>query len=746
MKQVIILKFILKAKWFILAAWLVVIAALLFTAPNLAALVRDQGQANVPPGYSSSTANKLLDEMHKQKGTGDTSSVALVFYDKKGLSHSDIKEVKHAVTELKNKKEKLGITTLTNSFDSPDLKNQLVSENGKTILVSIEMETGDKQPSDVTEALYKAIDDVQVDHYYTSSWMIDEDMVTSTQNGLHKTEWITLVFILVVLFIVFRSIVAPIVPLITVGFSFLVSQSIVAFLAKFFHFPLSNFTQIFLVAVLFGIGTDYCILLLSRFKEELLNHETTSEAIVATYRNAGRTVFFSGLAVMIGFASIGFSTFSIYQSAVGVAIGIIALIAALLTVVPFFMAVLGTKLFWPAKGSLEHKQSKLWGHAGRFAIGRSFIALLIVALITVPFLFKYSGDLSFNTLSEIGGNYKSVEGFNIISDNFGPGESMPTTIVIKNDDKLNTQKGLMTIEAISREVEKVPGVETVRSVTRPTGDPLKNFLVPYQAKSLSSGIQSAQDAVDKIGAGLSDASNQLAKSKPQLNQATDGLQQLIEGTSSLKNGVNKLGEGIGILENGLNSGAAGAKDLKKGLAQSEQGARQLAAESERLLSGYKQISNQLNKLTGHYKQVESSLGKLASGLGSVEQNLNSLGQKHPEIKNDPDYKAAVSRVNSLQSNTEDLQTNMQKLNSGLAQLTDQLDQANSGLSQLSQGQKSLSVGLNKLVNGMEKLQEGISNAAQGAGRIHSNIPSLTSGLNSLQNGQEDIKQGLFTAH
>ncbi len=735
------MKFILKTKWFILAAWVVVIAVLLITAPNLADLVRNKGQANVPAGYSSSTAQKMLDEMHKQNGTGDTSSVALVFNDKKGLSKSEINDVKHAVKELKDKKDKLGITSITNSFDQPDLKNELVSSNGKTILVSINMTKGNKQAGDITRSLYKAIDDVHVDHYYTSSWMIDEDMVTSTQNGLHKTEWITIVFILVVLFVVFRSIVAPIVPLITVGFSFLVSQAIVAFLAKSFNFPLSNFTQIFLVAVLFGIGTDYCILLLSRFKEELPKYETTSEAIVATYKNAGRTVFFSGLAVLIGFATIGLSTFSIYQSAVGVAIGIIALIAALLTVVPFFMAVLGTRLFWPAKGSLEHKQSRFWGAIGRFSLARSFIALLIVAIIVVPFLFKYNGDLSFNTLNEIGGNYKSVEGFNIISDNFGPGESMPTTIVIKNDDKLNTEKGLMTIEAISREVKKVPGVKTVRSVTRPTGAPIKDFLVPYQAKSLNNGIQSAQDAVDKIGAGLSDASNKLAKSKPQLKQATDGLQSLINGTSSLKSGVNKLGDGIGKLANALSSSSSGAKDLQNGLAKSQQGASNLASQSQKLLNGYDQISNQLSQLTTKYQQVEKGLGQLNEGLGAVRQNLAGLGKDHPEITNDQNYKQAVNRVNTLQSSSDNLQASMKQLNSGLNQLTNKLNQANNGLSQLAKGQSSLADGLDKLVNGMAKLQSSLAQEAQGGDKLHNSVPSVESGLDNLQQGQENIKQG-----
>lgn len=119
-----------------------------------------------------------------------------------------------------------------------------------------------------------------------------------------------------------------------------------------------------MVAVMFGIGTDYCILLLSRFKEEVPRHEHIGDAIAATYRTAGKTVLFSGLAVLVGFTAIGLSTFILYRSAVAVAIGIAVMLIALVTIVPFFMFVLGTRIFWPSRNSsLEHKESRTWGRS-----------------------------------------------------------------------------------------------------------------------------------------------------------------------------------------------------------------------------------------------------------------------------------------------------------------------------------------------------------------------------------------------
>ena len=224
-------------------------------------------------------------------------------------------------------------------------------------MVALQVSGGQEAVKELPQKVNQVLEGVQADHYLTSEGLINEDTIVSSEEGLKKTEYITVVFILLILFVVFRSFVAPFVPLLTVGLSYIVSQSVVSFLVDQFNFPISTFTQIFMVAVMFGIGTDYCILLISRFKEELTTSEDTKTAIIETYRKAGGTVIYSGLAVFVGFAAIGLSKFILYKSAVAVAIGIAVMLLALVTVVPFFMAVLGKKLFWPSRGKLEHSET-----------------------------------------------------------------------------------------------------------------------------------------------------------------------------------------------------------------------------------------------------------------------------------------------------------------------------------------------------------------------------------------------------
>lgn len=732
---------ILKFRWLVLALWLVAAAALMLSAPNMEELVREKGQVMVPEGYSSTIASDLEKEIGGDNAAGGMATV-LVFHKDGGLSDAELADVKKGVDKLKNAGESIGVLSVTSHFDAEQLKAQMLSEDGSTVLTLVNVEAGDRELAELRDGLYDAISDVKVEHYYTGNWLISEDVVQSSQEGLKKTEFITLGFILIILFLVFRSAVAPIVPLLAVGFTYLVTQSIVAYLVKYLDFPLSNFTQIFLVAVLFGIGTDYCILLISRFKEELAHRGgNKTEAILHTYRTAGRTVFFSGLAVLVGFAAIGFSTFVLYRSAVAVAVGVAVLLIALFTVVPFFMAVLGPKLFWPAKGSLEHKQSKLWGSVGKFSLKRPLWALLILAVIIVPFLVSYKGNISFNSLDEIGDKYDSVKAFNIISDSFGPGDSLPTTVVVKTDKPLDTPEGLATLEQVTRELAKTNGVKTVRSATRPTGDVMEQFLVSDQVLTLEDGLGQSGSGLGEISSGLSEASSALNENGPKLNEAVKGAGKLVDGTNELKSGVEQLGTGLKQIQKGLVEGSAGAKELTAGLKQAQASAEQLEAASRKLLASYEQLGGGLGQLTGAYRAIATEQTKLAEGLTGVNQGLSGLQETYPDLKDDDKFQQALSTLTELQKGAAGIGGQLTQLNEKLGGISTGMQQANAGYEQAAGGQKALADGLGKLASGLAELQTGIASAAAGQGQIVSKLPGVTQGFTELSNGQKKLQAG-----
>jgi len=733
---------ILKGKWIVLVFWIAAIVGLFMVAPNMGDLVREKGQVSVPDTFSSAKATEIMDEIQSQKNQGDQSSVALVFHSSKKLTDEEKKEAENAVKKLEADKEKLGITEILSSFTDDSLKDQLVSDDGKTILASLKVSWNDREAEEVSNALYDELEEFKVDHYYTSNWMIDQDLTTSSEEGLKKTEGITVVFILAVLLIVFRSVIAPFIPLVTVGLSYLASQSIVSILVDKFDFPISNYTQIFLVAVLFGIGTDYCILLLSRFKEEMMHRESVAESIVETYRNAGRTVLFSGIAVMIGFAAIGFSQFKLYQSASAVAVGVALLLVALFTVVPAIMVLLGKKIFWPSKGSAEHGDSKIWAIAGRFSIKRPLIALAIVAAITVPFLVTYDGTLSFNSLDEIGDDAPSIKAFNAIADSFGPGESMTTTITIKNDEEMDSIEYLGLAENISKELEKVDLVKDIRSVTRPTGEPIEDLYISKQAETLEEGLGEGKDGIDQISEGLHEAGDQLSKSEPQLNNATSGINDLIKGTNEIKTNLGTIQTNLAKIEDGIRQGSVGSDDIKAGLEAAKSGAEQLLAGQQKLLAGYEEIGTNLGSILSGYSEIEDNLKGFSSTLAEInETTFTELENEYQEIGVNSDYINIKTALLTARQAVPGLLSGITELNGHLSDLQKEVNKGYGEYEKAISGQPSLTTGLEQLIAGIEQQQAGLNQLADGQGQIVDNMPKLTGGLTSISDGQKQLLDG-----
>lgn len=738
------MKGLLKWKWLVLLIWLVGGVALSFTSPDLGELVREKGQVSIPEGYSSSIASQILAEVQGEKdGHTTLSSAVLVFYREEGLSEADQEEIKLALKNLKAKQGELGIHELISPWENSELKEQLLSADQTTLLVPLTLKLEDRSVKELGTSIYEALQSVSVSHYLTGNTFIQEDLADSAQAGVKKTELITLVFILVVMLAVFRSPITPLVPLITIGITYLAAQSIVAYLAEWVDFPLSNFTQIFLVAVLFGLGTDYCILLLSRFKEELGKHKVQQEAVLATYATAGKTVWFSGLAVLVGFAAVGLSTFKLYQSAAAVAIGIAILLVALSTLVPVFMALLGPKLFWPVRGSLEHRPSKLWLAAGRFALTRPLLSLLIVALVTLPILWTYDGTLSFDMTEEIGEEYPSVKGFKIISSNFEPGEAMPSKVIVKDEKgkDLAQQDYLALVEKISRSLAQLDGVAKVRSATWPTGEPVEQFLVSSQAAELADGLSQGQEGIEQIGSGLSTAQKELLAKTPELKKATVGIAQLVNGTQALEDGVNQLRNGLTRLAQGVEKGAKGAGEIKAGMQTMAAEAEKLVQGTNELLQAYQRIESGLSSIVTHFEQLKGGLEELIGQLKVISASLNQLEGRHPSLAQDEEFQRTKLVAAALAQEGEKLVQGLAELNGALVQIEQGLVQANSGLKEVAAGQKALVDGMDQMIDGLNQLEKGLYQGAEGQKAIAGKLPEMASGLKAVYSGQKELLAG-----
>lgn len=602
------MKTILKFRWPIFIVLLGLAIGLLFVAPDLAKQAEEAGSFQLADDADSQKAADIL-----EKAGASEDTLSLVYDFEKAVSEKDKKAVQATAKEI----EDLGkpVTAVMDPFENEEIEDQLVSEDKQTVLVPITVDGSEEAIIELSEKIRSEMLPKDTTVYLTGEAIINNDVNESAQEGLKKTEVITVVLIFALLLIVFRSIVTPIVPLIAVGITYLLSQSLVAFFVDWFGFPVSNYTQIFLVAILFGLGTDYCILLLSRYKEELIEGHEIQEAIINTYKTAGRTLIISSLAVFIGFAAIGFADFPIFKSAVAVAVGIAVLILVLFTVVPLFMMLLKDKLFWPAKQATTHNDSKLWICFSRLSVSRPLLSMAIVAVITVPLLLTYDNDLSFNTVDEIDQSKESVKGLNLISEGFGKGDSLPVQVILKDDQSIVDEKDVPYLETISRNLEKVDGVKSVRTITRPTGEQIDDLNVDKQLGLISDGLKEANDGINSVQGGLGQVEgglNDAASQLPSGSEASSGG----AGLRQAAQGIGQINDQLGQIAGGLSQGMPAA--------QAAGGLNALTAELGK-------VSASLNGAAGQLEGSGSQIGALSGGLGELEKGVTASKDGLTEI-------------------------------------------------------------------------------------------------------------------
>ena len=639
-----------------LVAWIAILLIAIFSLPDVDALTRQHSEISLPEDVQSSIATNI--ESKWGHGQDNTYVVGVVFNKKHGkLTSSDKEKIDNTIRFLKDNKKKLGIKSMMTPNDNYATKAQLISKDKTTEIVQLNIANDHSTVSNVNKALTKAVKTSGIRTYVTGVRILEDDFSASVQEGIKKTELITIFFIFIVLVIVFKSPIVPIISLLTVGVSFITSFSIVTNLVEKFNFPFSNFTQVFMVIVLFGIGTDYNILLYDKFKENLSkgmsNHDATNDAL----RKAGKTILYSGSSILIGFSALGLAKFSIYQSAVGVAVGVAVLLVVLLTLNPFFMAVLGKKLFWPVKNFEVESNSKLWHALSKGSLTHPIIYLVVMAVVVLPFCLFYSNNLNYNDADEISDSTPSKAGLLLLQDHFSEGTPEYSTLYIQSGHKLDNEKSLKEIDQLVKKIQADPDVKFASSVTEPNGKSIKRLYVDNQLGTVNSGVNTARNGLGT----LSNGSKQITNGAVQLQ---NGANQLSNGTGRLQSGANQLQAGAGRLQTGANQLASGTNRLQTGANALRAGTMQLATGAGRLESGTLnlqqgavQLENGTIKLVNGAVSLQSGTASLQDGTSQLANGLNQLNaQLNQKIP------ASNSQIGAMKGQVAELQTNLSKLN------------------------------------------------------------------------------------
>ncbi len=686
----------LKNHVFSLIAWVLILIISIFALPNIKELTNAHSDITLPSNVQSNVAQSIKNNWGAKKK--NTYEVALVFNKKHGkLTEADKAAINNTLDKFTNDKHKYGIKDSLLPDSNIATRKKLQSKDDTTWVAQFNIAKSHGTIEEVYNQMNRDAKTQGLRTYVTGADILQHDFSASIQQGIKKTEAITVVFIFIVLVIVFKSPIVPLISLLTVGVSFLTSFSIVTNLVEHANFPFSNFTQVFMVIVLFGIGTDYNILLYDKFKENLGKGMDKYKALHDALFKAGKTILYSGSSILIGFTALSLAKFSVYQSAVGVAVGVAVLLVVLLTLNPFFMAVLGKKMFWPVKKFTGESDDKLWHGISASTLKHPIIYLIVLAVVVVPFMLMYSGHLNYDDTDEIADSVPSKQGLLVVQKHFSEGMAEPSYLYIKSKHRLDNEENLKLIDQLTKQLQNSKDVSFATSVTQPYGEPIDMLYVNNQLNTVNDGVDQARSGLGKLSKG----SNKVANGA---NSLKDGADQLQDGTSRLQSGAQQLVGGTSRLQNG----------------------------AQQLQSGAVRLQNGSNQLVSGATRLETGAGRLASGTHALQSGASSLQSGANKLQNG---------ANSLQAGTKTLQNGTQQMANQLQQLSTQLS------NQLSGSNKQQ---LAALQTALPQINSGIQQLNQAVGGIDvAQIKGLTEQLNGLQSkageAQAQAKKAAETA-
>jgi RND superfamily putative drug exporter len=278
---------------------------------------------------------------------------------------------------------------------------------------------------------------------------------TKIADDLKLSEAISIPLTFIFLVFVFGSLVASAMPLL-VGVSAILGSLLVMYLLTLFT-GVSVFALNLITGLGLGLGIDYSLLMVNRFREELHAGKSVEEAVRKTVSTAGKTVFYSGLTIVITLASLMLFPLMFLKSFgyAGVTVVIMAVLGSLFAL-PALLAILGTRINKAVvrKGAITPKQEGRWAQTARFVMRRP-VAVVTLSLILLTVLAAPIKDIVFTQVDSrvLPASNPAAAASQIISERFPGQEGNPIEIVVPNGAQITSQ-----IDKFTSEVAKVDGI------------------------------------------------------------------------------------------------------------------------------------------------------------------------------------------------------------------------------------------------------------------------------------------------
>ena len=341
---------------------------------------------------------------------------------------------------------------------------RFISEDGKKSYAIVTSKVSVDETRNVVDGVRREVRSDELETYVTGAPAVYQDLEDASNEDVKQAEKYAFPFAVVILIVAFGTLVAAGVPVLIGGASVLTALAVIYFISG--SYDMSVFTLTLSTMLGLGLGIDYALFFVSRFREELESFPT-SEAVPRTVATAGRSIFFSGTAVLIGLSGLLFFPFMFMRSigVAGVVVVFVSVIAAL-TLLPALLGVLGpnvNRLAIRRRG--DGVGAAFWSRSAEVVMRRPFAVILLTAVLLGVLLYPVGHmKVGIPEATVLPQKYESRAGDDILKKNFEYAELNPMEIVATlNEDPLSAA-GLSDTKELGEKVSGAEGVARVESV------------------------------------------------------------------------------------------------------------------------------------------------------------------------------------------------------------------------------------------------------------------------------------------
>jgi RND superfamily putative drug exporter len=362
-------RYSVKFRWPIVGLWVIIAIASTALLPSLTNKAEGSDQQFLPSTAPSIRAIQLAAPF----GATSVTPISVVVTRLDGpLTTEDIQAIASLQTQLRTVRGVSVVSDLGTSSNGHAEQIQVLALVGNPM---------SSQPTDLVHSLRSKIGDAGLpaglEAHLAGNVPAQVDSQTASGTTANALLNLVAILILVLLFVILRSVLAPIITLVPAFLALSIGSSLVAE-ATNYGLKVSVTSQLMLVVLVIGAGTDYGLFLVFRMREGIREGLGPKDAVAKAMGRVGESITFSAATVIVGLLTLLAASFELYSSmAVPLAIGIGVVLLVGLTLLPALLAILGRAVFWPSRTRAGSLQPGLWGRLSARVVERPSLTLVL---------------------------------------------------------------------------------------------------------------------------------------------------------------------------------------------------------------------------------------------------------------------------------------------------------------------------------------------------------------------------------